>query len=272
MNSIDFKDEAAVKDYIDRLGVEFRFQCFSEERSDGCHRLADWLEFAKKDHHKAGRVFKSNCDLHGYAHSCFKYGNYAFLGRGIPEPIIQDAAEYYRKGCNAAEPYAAVSFWCKIAPICSVFVFTFFYHVFFFPKIYKFPPFCHIRHAWIMERWSKRGNIKSKTLWNHGRISPEDAIWKTEPLVIRQQPLASKKENFKILRWLSSSLQKVGSLFQFIAYPPFCFTLSFTVFRLRFGWLQKLRQCGFDVRTGRRRWKEREIGSDVQRQSSVHYE
>ena len=61
MNSIDFKDEAAVKDYIDRLGVEYRFQCFGEGRTDGCHRLGDWLEFSMKDWVKAGRVYKSNC-------------------------------------------------------------------------------------------------------------------------------------------------------------------------------------------------------------------
>lgn len=106
MNAIDFTDEAAVKDYIDRVGIEFRFQCFNEERSDGCHRLADWLEFAKKDYPKACRVYKSTCDLHGYGHSCFKFGNYAFLGRGLPEPQKKDAAEYYKKGCDAVEPYA----------------------------------------------------------------------------------------------------------------------------------------------------------------------
>jgi len=106
MNSIDFKDEAAVKDYIDRLGVEYRFQCFGEGRTDGCHRLGDWLEFSMKDWVKAGRVYKSNCLLHDYGHSCGKFANYAFLGRGT-ERKVDEAAEFYRKGCYSAEhPYA----------------------------------------------------------------------------------------------------------------------------------------------------------------------
>ena len=108
MNSIDFKDEAAVKDYIDRLGVEYRFQCFGEGRTDGCHRLGDWLEFSMKDWVKAGRVYKSNCLLHDYGHSCGKFANYAFLGRGT-ERKVDEAAEFYRKGCYSAEhPYAPV--------------------------------------------------------------------------------------------------------------------------------------------------------------------
>ena len=109
MNAIDFKDEAAVKEYIDRIGIEFRFQCFSEDRSDGCHRLGDWLEFAKKDWAGAGRIFKLNCDCHQYGHSCFKYGVYNFLGRGLKEANKAEAAKYYREGCYSPnEPYAPV--------------------------------------------------------------------------------------------------------------------------------------------------------------------
>jgi cytochrome c oxidase assembly factor 7 len=109
MNSVDFQDEAAVKDYLDRLGIEYRFQCFHEERPDGCHRLGDWLEFAKKDWAKAGRIFKSNCDLYEYGHSCFKYGNYLFLGRGMKEKDKTKATEYYKKGCDAKDVYPGVS-------------------------------------------------------------------------------------------------------------------------------------------------------------------
>jgi len=107
MNAIDFQDEAAVKEYIDRIGIEFRFQCFSEDRSDGCHRLGDWLEFAKKDWAGAGRIFKLNCDCHQYGHSCFKYGVYNFLGRGLKEVNREEAAKYYKEGCYSPnEPHA----------------------------------------------------------------------------------------------------------------------------------------------------------------------
>jgi len=103
MNAIDFKDEEAVKEYIDRIGVEFRFQCFSEERTDGCHRLGDWLEFAKKDWTAAARIFKLNCDAYQYGHSCFKYGVYSFLGRGMKSPDKAVAARYYEQGCYSPD-------------------------------------------------------------------------------------------------------------------------------------------------------------------------
>ena len=109
MNRIDFLDEKAVKDYIDQIGVEYRQNCFTDHLPDGCHRLGDWLEFAKKDWNKAGRVYKSNCDLYNHAHSCAKFAQYAYLGRGLPAADAATGVEYVRKACDNDNPFKEVS-------------------------------------------------------------------------------------------------------------------------------------------------------------------
>ncbi|XP_030379149.1 cytochrome c oxidase assembly factor 7 homolog [Scaptodrosophila lebanonensis] len=98
----DLKKESDVKEYIEKLGIEYRFGCYSEKKPEVCHLLGDYLEGIKKDFEKAAKVYKSTCDDYGYAKSCYKYGNYSFLGKGKSgtkgEPRI--AYQYYEKGCN----------------------------------------------------------------------------------------------------------------------------------------------------------------------------
>ncbi|XP_017062892.1 cytochrome c oxidase assembly factor 7 homolog [Drosophila eugracilis] len=98
----DLKKESDVKEYVDKLGVEYRFGCYSEKKPEACHLLGDYLEGIKKDFEKASKVYKSTCDDYGYAKSCYKFGNYSFLGKGKSgskgDPRV--AYEYYEKGCN----------------------------------------------------------------------------------------------------------------------------------------------------------------------------
>lgn len=66
-----------------------------------CHLLGDYLETIHKDYGKARKVYQSTCDDYGYAKSCLKYGNYAFIGRGKSgsKPNPSEAMRYYEKGC-----------------------------------------------------------------------------------------------------------------------------------------------------------------------------
>jgi len=97
----DLKKESDVKEYLEKLGVEYRFGCYSEKKPEVCHLLGDFLEGIKKDYQKAGVVYKSTCDDYGYAKSCYKYGNYSFLGKGKPgtKRDAKGAYSYYEKGC-----------------------------------------------------------------------------------------------------------------------------------------------------------------------------
>lgn len=75
-----------------------------------CHLLGDYLESVKKDYEKAAKLFRSNCDDYGFPRSCYKFGNYLFIGRGISggkgSPL--DAYKYYEKGCNLKDPDACL--------------------------------------------------------------------------------------------------------------------------------------------------------------------
>ena len=99
MDSYDLKDEEQAKEYLENIGVEYRFQCYHEKNPEGCHRLGDFLETFEKSLEKARIVYKKNCDDYQYGHSCFKYANYCFVGRG-GEKEPKEAYKYYEKGCD----------------------------------------------------------------------------------------------------------------------------------------------------------------------------
>ncbi|XP_042887034.1 cytochrome c oxidase assembly factor 7 homolog [Penaeus japonicus] len=101
--AFDLKKEEDVKEFLDNLGIEYRFGCFSEKRADSCHLLGDYLEGVKKDFDKAAKVFRTNCDDSSYAKSCYKFANYCFLGKGGKQNM-DDAYSYYLKGCSAGDP------------------------------------------------------------------------------------------------------------------------------------------------------------------------
>ena len=88
-----------MKEYLDRIGVEYRFQCYHEKRPDGCHRLADYLESFKRDWSRARSVYNMNCQENKYGPSCFKFGNYNLVGKAV----AADFAEAYKSflaGCD----------------------------------------------------------------------------------------------------------------------------------------------------------------------------
>lgn len=97
------KSEEEVKEFLENLGIEYRFACLHEKKPDGCHLLGDYMEAIKKDYVKAAQVYKNNCDDHGYGHSCHKYGTYKFVGRGTPEDKVE-SFNYQVKACDAGYP------------------------------------------------------------------------------------------------------------------------------------------------------------------------
>ncbi|GIY97981.1 cytochrome c oxidase assembly factor 7 homolog [Caerostris extrusa] len=94
-----FKTEEEAQDYLERLGVEYKFSCFKEKNAEGCHLLGDYLEAVKKDFENAAKVYKSNCDERNYGKSCFKYGNFRYLGKGCDRSNLA-AFEHYKKACD----------------------------------------------------------------------------------------------------------------------------------------------------------------------------
>ncbi|XP_046400542.1 cytochrome c oxidase assembly factor 7 homolog [Ischnura elegans] len=98
--AINLKGEAEVKEFLDNLGIEYRFGCYHEKKYDVCHLLGDYLEAIKKDFEKASKVYKTNCDEQKYAKSCYKYATYSYLGKGKVPKDQKTAFNYYNRGCE----------------------------------------------------------------------------------------------------------------------------------------------------------------------------
>lgn len=96
----DLRDAGQAADYLENVGTEYRFQCYSENIPAGCHRLADFHEAFKKDFEKAFTVFETNCNDNKFGHSCFKAGNYSMIGRAC-EKSYERAYGFYTAGCTA---------------------------------------------------------------------------------------------------------------------------------------------------------------------------
>ncbi|XP_072275754.1 cytochrome c oxidase assembly factor 7 [Pyxicephalus adspersus] len=98
---VDFKDEEEVKEFLDNLGVEYSYACYKEKDSDGCHRLAEYLETIKKDFVATAKVLKKNCEEFGLSESCYKLGSYHITGKGGVPLDLQAAYNCYLKSCNS---------------------------------------------------------------------------------------------------------------------------------------------------------------------------
>ncbi|ESO06184.1 hypothetical protein HELRODRAFT_160337 [Helobdella robusta] len=97
--SYDLKDEAQAKEYLDRIGIEYRFQCYNENSPDGCHRLGSFLETVLKDWQKAFAVFQFNCSKNKHGPSCFKVGIFNLAGKGC-DMNQSKAFESFERGCE----------------------------------------------------------------------------------------------------------------------------------------------------------------------------
>lgn len=73
-----------------------------------CHLLGDYLEAIDKDFQKASRVYKTNCDDYKYPKSCYKYGAYSLLGKGVKKHDYKEAYNYFEKGCELNNPEACL--------------------------------------------------------------------------------------------------------------------------------------------------------------------
>ncbi|CAH4029798.1 unnamed protein product [Pieris brassicae] len=104
MSGYDLKKEEEVKEFVENLGIEYRFGCYKEKKPEVCHLLGDYLEAIKKDFQKAATVFKSNCLDYNYGKSCLKYGNYKLIGKGSNKSDPAEALKYFEKGCENNDP------------------------------------------------------------------------------------------------------------------------------------------------------------------------
>ena len=82
VSSIDWKNEADVRVYLNNLETEYTFQCVGEKNPEGCHRLANFYELIRGKYSEATGLYKKNCDDFKFGPSCLTYSKNTSLGRG----------------------------------------------------------------------------------------------------------------------------------------------------------------------------------------------
>jgi cytochrome c oxidase assembly factor 7 len=95
----DLKEAGEVKEYIENLGIEYRFGCYHEKNPSSCHLLADYWEAIKKDFTKAYKTYETNCIDLEHGHSCHKAAGYRVFGKGCTKNIDL-AFGFFQKGCD----------------------------------------------------------------------------------------------------------------------------------------------------------------------------
>ncbi|XP_054275791.1 cytochrome c oxidase assembly factor 7 homolog [Macrosteles quadrilineatus] len=101
--SVNFKSEEEAKEYVKNLGIEYRFGCFKEKKTEVCHLLGDYLEAVDRNYEKAWKVYKDNCDTSNHPRSCLKCGNYVAMGKGGQKEDKVQALQYFEKSCRLGE-------------------------------------------------------------------------------------------------------------------------------------------------------------------------
>jgi len=103
MSGYDFKKEEDVKEFVENLGIEYRFGCYKEKKSEVCHLLGDYLEAIKSDFERASKVYTLACNKYNYPKSCTQIGYYHLYGKGGVDENHDVAFNYFRKGCDFGE-------------------------------------------------------------------------------------------------------------------------------------------------------------------------
>lgn len=97
---VDLKDEDEVTEYLERLGVEYRFGCYYEKNGKACDLLGSYMDQIMRDPRKAFKIYTAACDDYKFGRSCTKVGSFHFGGKGGIERDVDKAYEYWRKGCD----------------------------------------------------------------------------------------------------------------------------------------------------------------------------
>jgi len=97
---IDLTDEDEVKEYLNNLGMEYRFGCYSEKKPQACQLLGEFMESISKDRVNAFQVFESNCINNNHPPSCNKAGHYKIVGQSDIEPDPDLGYKYLTQGCD----------------------------------------------------------------------------------------------------------------------------------------------------------------------------
>jgi len=116
---VDMKEKEEVSEYLENLGIEYRFGCYKEKKPKVCHLLGDYMSEVVNDRVAAYRTYKTNCDRNGFGNSCHMVASWMVQGK-VPESEPDNkldfakADKYFERGCENGQYRSCVaSAWLK---------------------------------------------------------------------------------------------------------------------------------------------------------------
>lgn len=97
---MSFNDVEEVKEYLERLGIEYRYGCYKEKNPETCHLLGDYFEIINRDNESAYKTFKANCDERDFGISCDRVGQYQILAKGGAKTDWFEIYDKFKKACH----------------------------------------------------------------------------------------------------------------------------------------------------------------------------
>ncbi|XP_015787514.1 cytochrome c oxidase assembly factor 7 [Tetranychus urticae] len=92
------KTAEEVAEFIENLGIEYKFNCIHEKDPEGCYLLGQWFEQEKFDFKSAADIYKKGCDELNYSKCCDRLASFHFYGKAVEKDYTK-ARDYWIKGC-----------------------------------------------------------------------------------------------------------------------------------------------------------------------------
>ncbi|VDN53291.1 unnamed protein product [Dracunculus medinensis] len=80
------------RQFVETLGIDYRYGCYEAKRPESCHLLGEYMEAIDQNLKGAFQIFKVNCEKEKYPHSCRKYVLSSFV-MPFDDRAINDALE-----------------------------------------------------------------------------------------------------------------------------------------------------------------------------------
>lgn len=92
------KTKEEVIDYLNNIGVEYRYGCYENKNPEACELLGEFFELIEQNIQRAGKLYRFTCDQYSLGKSCHNYASFLFYGRGVNKDYVK-ALDYFSKGC-----------------------------------------------------------------------------------------------------------------------------------------------------------------------------
>ena len=97
---VDLTDEDQTQEYLENLGIEYRFGCYQEKNPKSCQLLGEYFESITREFSRAFQIFETNCLQNNHGPSCSKAGFYKSAGHGGIDIDPDLGYKYLVKGCE----------------------------------------------------------------------------------------------------------------------------------------------------------------------------